>query len=111
METLANSSIAVLAIMLAASAAVFAQNSGPNKTENPAKILDAREIVAVSVAARERSWRVRDHSTYTERDEDRRVDSLGQVKSENTSLTRMILVNNSRFEQLVEHNGQLPSAE
>jgi hypothetical protein len=111
METLANSSIAVLAIMLAASAAVFAQNSGPNKTENPAKILDAREIVALSVAATERSWRVRDHYTYTERDEDRRVDSLGQVKSENTSLTRMILVNNSRFEQLVEHNGQLPSAE
>jgi hypothetical protein len=111
MKTLANCSIAMLAIMFAASAALFAQNSGPNKTEPPAKSLDASEIVRLSVAATERSWRVRDHYTFTERDEDRRVDSLGQVKSENTLVTRMILVNNSRFEQLVEHNGQLPSPE
>jgi hypothetical protein len=45
-----------------------------------------------------------------ERDDDRRVDSLGQVKSENVDVTRMMLVNGARFEQLMEHNGQIPSA-
>jgi hypothetical protein len=45
-----------------------------------------------------------------ERNEDRRLDSLGQVKSENVDVTRMILVNGARFEQLMEHNGELPSA-
>jgi hypothetical protein len=44
-----------------------------------------------------------------ERDEDRRLNSLGQVKSENVDISRMILVNGARFEQLIEHNGQLPS--
>jgi len=32
------------------------------------------------------------------------------VKSENIDVTRMILVNGARFEQLMEHNGQPPSA-
>ena len=63
-----------------------------------------------SVAATERSWQARSHYTYTERDEDRRLNSLGQVKSERVDVTRMILVNGARFEQLMEHNGQLPSA-
>ena len=63
-----------------------------------------------SVAATERSWQARNHYVYMERDEDRRLDSLGQVKSENVDVTRMILVNGARFEQLMEHNGQLPSA-
>jgi hypothetical protein len=46
-----------------------------------------------------------------ERDEDRRLNSLGQVKSQNTDLIRIILVNGARFEQIVEHNGHPPSAE
>jgi len=71
---------------------------------------DARQIVGQSVAATERSWQARNHYVYMERDEDRRLDSLGQVKSENVDVTRMILVNGARFEQLMEHNGQLPSA-
>ncbi len=33
------------------------------------------------------------------------------MKSEKVDVTRMILVNGARFEQLVERNGQLPSAE
>jgi hypothetical protein len=75
-------------------------------------MLDARQIVALSVAATERSWQARDyHYTYIERDEDRRLDSRGQVKSEDVDVTRMILVNGVRFEQLIEHNGQPPSAE
>src|SRR5206468_1626235 len=62
-----------------------------------------------SVAATERSWQARNHYIYIERDEDRRLDSLGKVKSENVDVTRMILVNGARFEQLMEHNGNLPS--
>ena len=47
---------------------------------------------------------MRDHYTYMERDEDRRLDSLGNVKSENVDVTRIILVNGAHFEQLIEHN-------
>jgi hypothetical protein len=66
--------------------------------------------VGPSIAATERSWEARGHYTFMERDEDRRLDSQGQVKSENVDVTRMILVNGACFEQLIEHNGQLPSA-
>lgn len=44
-----------------------------------------------------------------ERDEDRRLDSLGQIRSENVDVIRMMLVNGARFGQVMEHNGQLPS--
>jgi hypothetical protein len=110
MEILAKSRIGTLLIVVASSSALFAQNSGPDKPQNHASVLDARQIVGQSVAAIERSWQARDHYIYMERDEDRRLDSLGQVKSENVDVTRMILVNGARFEQLMEHNGQLPSA-
>ncbi len=110
MEIQTNST-AILAVVLAASATLFAQNTAPTQVQTPATSLNAREIISLSVAATERSWRARDHYNYLERDEDRRVDPLGQVKTENISLTRMIVVNNSRFEQLVEQNGQPPSAE
>ena len=63
-----------------------------------------------SVVATERSWQARDHYTYLERDEDRRLNSLGQVKSESVDVTRMMVVNGARFEQLLEHNGQPPTA-
>jgi hypothetical protein len=65
--------------------------------------------VGLSTAATERSWQAGDQYTYMERDEDRRLNSLGQVKSENVDVTRMILVDGARFKQLMEHNGQLPS--
>jgi hypothetical protein len=42
------------------------------------------------------------------RDEDRRLDSEGRVKSEEVNVSRIILVNGVPFEQLVEHNGQPP---
>jgi hypothetical protein len=71
--------------------------------------LDAREIMSQSVAATERSWQARDQFTYTELDEDKRLDSQGHVKSENIDFTKMILVNGARFDQLVQHNGQAPS--
>jgi hypothetical protein len=103
----------VLLVMLAASSALFAQTGGssPGKPQNHASVLDARQIVGPSIAATEHSWHARDHYTYMERDEDRRLDSRGQVKSADIDVTRMILVNGARFEQLIEHNGQAPSAE
>src|SRR6266403_3262223 len=110
MKFLVKSRIGALLVVVAASSALFAQNSGPDEHQNHASVLDAREIVGLSVAALERSWQARDHYIYVERDEDRRLDSLGQVKSENVDVTRMILVNGARFEQLIEHNGQPPSA-
>src|ERR1700687_2835390 len=110
MKFLAKSRIGTFLVVVVASSALFAQNSGPDKHQNHASVLDAREIVGLSVAALERSWQARDHYIYMERDEDRRLDSLGQVTSENVEVTRMILVNGARFEQLMEHNGQPPSA-
>ena len=111
MKIRAKSPVEVFLVMLAASAALFAQSGGssPDKLQSHASVLDARQIVGLSVVATERSWQARDHYTYTERDEDRRLDSLGNVKSENVDVTRIILVNGAHFEQLMEHNGKLPS--
>jgi hypothetical protein len=110
MEILAKFRFGTLIVLVVGSSALFAQNSGPDRPQNHASVLDARQIVGLSVAATERSWQARDHYTYLERDEDRRLDSLGRVKSEDVDVTRMTLVNGARFEQLMEHNGQLPSA-
>jgi len=111
MKILAKFCVEMLLVMVAASTALFAQSSGPDKPQNAASVLEASQIMGPSVAASERSWQARDQYTYMERDEDRRLDSLGLVKSENIDVTRMILVNGARFGQLIEHNGQLPSAE
>jgi hypothetical protein len=100
----------MLLVMVAASAALFGQANGPGKPQNDANVGDVRQIVGQSVTATERSWQARDHYIYMERDEDRRLDLFGQVKSENVDVTRMITVNGARFEQLLEHNGQPPSA-
>ncbi len=110
MKVLTKPRMVMLPIMVAVSSALFAQSTGPDKIQNDASVVDTRQIVGLSIAVTERSWQARDHYTYMERDEDRRLNSLGQVKSENIDVTRMILVNGARFEQLMEHNGQLPSA-
>jgi hypothetical protein len=104
MEILTKSCIQMLLVMAAASTALFA------KPQEHASVADTRQIVSPSVAATERSWQARDHYTYMERDEDRRLNSQGQMKSENVDVSRMIVVNGARFEQLIERNGQLPSA-
>jgi hypothetical protein len=98
-----------LLLAIAASTAVFAQSGGPATPPNQASVVEARKVMLPSVLATERSWAMRDHYTYVERDDDRRLNSLGQVKSENVDVTRMMVVNGARFEQLLEHNGQLPS--
>ena len=100
-----------MGFMIAASPALFAQITGPVRTQKNAAALDARQIMGLSVVATERSWEARDHYTYTERDEDERLDSVGKVKSEEVSVTKVIMVNGAHFDQLTEHNGQLPSAE
>ncbi len=102
----------ILAVF-AASTALWAQTGG-SSANNPRKdagILDARRIVELSVAATERSWQTRDEYTYLERDEDRRLDSAGLVKSDDAKVIQMTVVNGARFGQLTEHNGRPPSAE
>ena len=111
MKFLAKSRIATVLAVVAASSALFAQNRGPEQLQDHASIPDARHIIGQSVVATERSLEARDRYTFVERDHDRRLDSQGQLKSEKIDVTRMILVNGARFEQLVERNGQLPSAE
>jgi hypothetical protein len=110
MEIRAKFRMEMLLVMVAASAALCAQSRGPDKPQNPASVLDARQIVGQSVAATEHSWQTREHYTYMERVEDQRLNPHGQVKSENVDVIRMILINGAPFEQLMEHNGQLPSA-
>jgi hypothetical protein len=109
---LTKSSMHAILVTLAASSAVFAQSMGrsPAQFQNDESVVEAREIMALSVAATERSCRARDQYTYMERDEDRRLDSRGHVKTENTNLSRIVVVHGASFEQLVEHNGQAPSA-
>jgi hypothetical protein len=111
MEFLAKSRVGALLIAVVACSPLSAQNSGPDKHQNPQDVPDARQIVGQSLVAAKHSWQARDEYVYMERDEDRRLDALGQVKSANIDVTRMTLVNGIRFEQLMEHNGQLPSAE
>jgi hypothetical protein len=113
MEILAKFRVEMLLVMLASSAALFAQSEGTSqdKFQNHASVLDVRQIVSASVAATEQSWQARGSYTYTERDENRRLDARGQVKSDDVDVTRMILVNGARFEQLLEHNGQPSSIE
>jgi hypothetical protein len=111
MEILTKSRVGALLIALAASSVLFAQNKGSDKPQNQPIVLNARQIVAQSLVAAELSWQARNAYIYMERDEDRRLDSEGQVQSQNVDVTRMTLVNGIRFEQLMEHNGQIPSAE
>ncbi|MGC1416311.1 MAG: hypothetical protein WA817_13560 [Candidatus Acidiferrum sp.] len=111
MEILTKSRIGAVLIVLAASSALFAQSKGSGGLGNPPTALDARQIVGRSLAAADHSWQVRNEYIYIERDEDRRLDSTGKLESENVDVTKMTLVNGIRYEQLLEHNGQLPSAE
>src|SRR4029077_10391495 len=102
MKFLVESRIGAFLIVVGASSALFAQDSGPDKLPNPASVLEARQIVGKSLVATEHSWQAREDYIYVERDEDRRLDSAGKVQSENIDVTRMTLVDGVRFEQLME---------
>jgi hypothetical protein len=111
MKFLAKSRIATVLVVVSTSSLLFAQSGGRGTRQDNSSSSDALHIMSLSIVAAERSLLARDRYTYVERDQDRRLDVHGQLKSENVDVTRMILVNGARFEQLVERNGQLPSAE
>jgi len=98
-------------LMPALIAILFAQGDASRvKSQNRSSLPDARQIMEASIAATQRDWKARLHYTYTERDEDRRRDLAGHVKSEDVEVSKTILVNGVPFEQLVERNGEPPSA-
>jgi hypothetical protein len=111
MEFLAKSRIATVLVVVSTSSLLFAQSGGRGRRQDNSSSPDALHIVGLSIVATERSLLARDRYTYVERDQDRRLDAQGQLKSEKVDVTRMILVNGARFEQLIERNGQPPSAE
>lgn len=105
MKIVAKSRMAILLLTLASSAVLFAQSgrSSPGNSQNQ-RNLNARQIVGESIVATEHSWQARGYYTYIERDENRRLDTRGGVKSDDVDVSGMILVNGARFEQLLERN-------
>jgi len=103
--------LGICVALLVASAVPFArEDTVPVNAENLSRVLDVRQIIESSVAATQRHWRKRLHYTYLERDVSRRRDVDGLVRSEEVQISRTILVNDVPFEQLVQRNGQPPSA-
>jgi len=99
-------------LMFAASFALSAQsNDLALKSRNQTNVADVRQIVESSIAATQQHWRARLRYTYMEREVSRRRDSAGRLKSEDVDASRTFLVSGVPFEQLVERNGQPPSAE
>jgi hypothetical protein len=99
-------------ILLAASAVLFAPGGElPVKSQNRPSVPDVRQIVESSIAATQRHWQARLQYTYVERDQERRLDSAGRLKSEHVDVSRTILVNGVPFEQFLECNGGPPAAE
>ena len=99
-------------LMLAASFPLSAQsNDLALKSRNQINVADVRQIVESSIAATQQHWRARLRYTYMEREVSRRRDSAGRLKSEDVDVSRTFLVSGVPFEQLVERNGQPPSAE
>jgi hypothetical protein len=95
--------------MLVAST-LFAQGvDSAVKSQDHSTLPDVRQIVVSSIAATQRHWQTRLRYSYMERDEDRRLDSEGRVKSQKVDVSKTILVNNVPFEQLIERDGQPPS--
>jgi len=97
-------------MMFAVSAVLLAQgDTVPIEAQNDSSVPDVRQIMESSIAATLRQWQERLHYTYMKRDENRRRDLAGRVKSEDVDVSRTILVNGIPFEQLVERNGRPPS--
>jgi len=94
---------ATILTKLAVSSVLFAQSV--DFPIDRSRVPDIRQIVESSIAATQRHWQARLHYTYLERDESRRRDPAGHLKSEDIDVTRTILVDGVPFEQLVERNG------
>ena len=67
------------------------------------------EIIRRSIVAADRGWKAQQSYKYTERDEERHVDSRGKLKSENVDVTRVVFVNGAPFEETIGHNGGPPT--
>ena len=81
-------------LMPALIALLFAQgDTSPVKSQDRSSASDGRQIMETSIAATQRDWKARLHYTYLERDEDRRRDLAGHVKSEDVEVSKTILVN------------------
>ena len=65
----------------------------------------------LSIAATQHHWQTRLQYSYWKRDRDQRRDVQGHVTSEDTRVSKTILVNSVPFEQLVERNGHPLSIE
>ena len=95
-----------LASILCCTAGLLAQNNAPPaKGHDNAASIDGRDILRRSITTAERSWKAREHYTYTQRDEEKRLDTKGRVKSQDVDVSKVIFVNGAPFEQLVQHNG------
>jgi hypothetical protein len=68
------------------------------------------EIVRRSAANEGRAWLALDNYTYTQRDETKRLDSHGRVKSNDVDVSKIISLNGNPVEQMVSHNGNPPTA-
>lgn len=101
----------VIIVLLAASMMLAQSDSFRDKPQIDSSVPDIRRIVESSIAATRRHWQERLRSTYVQRDENRRLDSAGRLKSKEIDVSRTILVNGVPFEQLVERNGQPPTVE
>src|SRR5579872_6236871 len=67
--------------------------------------MDARQIVRRSIATWERSMKAERSYSYTERDQQRHLDTGGILKSEDVDVSQTIFVNGDPFQDHVEHNG------
>jgi len=71
-------------------AILFAQgDTSPVKSQDRSSAPDARQIMEASIAATQRDWKARLHYSYMERDEDRRRDLAGHVKSEDVEVSNI----------------------
>jgi hypothetical protein len=101
----------VIIVLLASSMMLAQSDSFRAKPQIDSSVPDVRQIVESSIAATQRPWQERLSSTYVQRDENRRLDSAGRVKSNEIDVSRTILVNVAPSEQLMERNGLPPSVE
>ena len=92
-------------MIFAASAVLLAQgDTVPVEAQNHSSVPDARQIMGSSIEATQRQWQARLHYTYLERDENRRRDLAGHLKSEDVDVSRTILVSwPHRRDQVILH--------
>src|SRR5712691_4886436 len=66
--------------------------------------VDPREVIRRTVAADDRNWKVARNYTSLEREELRRLDSQGRMKSKEVSTYNVTLVEGSPYRRLVERD-------